>query len=203
MSPSDSITQYIRRLKDGDPQAAARLFDCYFEQMARLARRRLGGTPRRAADEEDVALSAFDSFCRGAERGLFERLRDRGDLWRLLVVITARKAFDLVEHNHAARRGGGLVEGESALRLAGEGSAEGRIEQVPGREPAPEFVAQLNEELRRLLECLGETGLRQIALWKMEGYANEEIARRLGCGLRTVERKVKRIRGLWMREGGL
>jgi hypothetical protein len=28
----------------------------------------------------------------------------------------------------------------------------------------------------------------------MEGYENEEIARQLGCGLRTVERKLNLIR---------
>ena len=54
--------------------------------------------PRVAADEEDVALSAFDSFCRGAQRGRFPQLDDRDNLWRLLVVITSRKAVDLAQH---------------------------------------------------------------------------------------------------------
>jgi hypothetical protein len=61
----------------------------------------LRATSRRVADEEDVALSAFDSFCAGAERGRFPDLKDRDNLWALLVTITARKAADLAQHNQA------------------------------------------------------------------------------------------------------
>jgi len=34
-------------------------------------------------------------------------------------------------------------------------------------------------------------------LWRLEGYTNSEIAERLECTLRTVERKVERIRAYW------
>ena len=49
------------------------------------------------------------------------------------------------------------------------------------------FVEALDEPLRRL------------ALWKLEGYGNEEIAgkRMMDCGVRTVERKLSLIRQLW------
>ena len=46
-------------------------------------------------------------------------------------------------------------------------------------------------------KTLEDDGLRQIAVWKMEGYENDEIARRLGCGVRTVERKLGVIRAIW------
>jgi hypothetical protein len=58
------------------------------------------------ADQEDVALSAFDSFCRNAEEGRFPHLDDRDNLWRLLVVITARKASKLVRAEGRLERGG-------------------------------------------------------------------------------------------------
>ncbi len=44
---------------------------------------------------------------------------------------------------------------------------------------------------------LNDPGLRQIAFWKLEGYTNEEIAEKLECTLRTVERKLERIRAYW------
>jgi hypothetical protein len=44
---------------------------------------------------------------------------------------------------------------------------------------------------------LNDPGLRQIALWKLEGDTNAEIARKLECTLRTVERKLERIRIYW------
>jgi len=36
--------------------------------------------------------------------------------------------------------------------------------------------------------------LRAVALHKMEGYRNEEIAEKLHCTIRTIERKLARIR---------
>src|ERR1043165_1882401 len=90
MNGDGSITRWIGQLKAGDPVAAQLLWERYFRRLVGLARKKLDGAPRRMADEEDVALSAFDSFCRGAEHGRFPRLEDRDDLWRLLVVITAQ-----------------------------------------------------------------------------------------------------------------
>jgi ECF sigma factor len=72
------------------------------------------------------------------------------------------------------------------------------MQEIVGREPSPEFAAQLDEQYRLLLDRLADDGLRQIAVWKMEGDSNDEIARRLGCGLRTVERKLGVIRAIWL-----
>ena len=147
-----------------------------------------------------MALSAFDSFCRGAEHGRFPRLDDRTDLWQLLVVIADRKAVDLVHHERRARRGGGKVLGEGALAGPGSSAADSPLGQIAGAEPTPEFAAQVAEECRRLLDRLGDAELRSVALWKMEGYTVEEIAARLGCVPRTVDRRLRLIRDLWQQE---
>src|SRR5262245_38847831 len=104
-----SVTHWLGRLKGGDAAAARPLWERYFRRLVRLARRRLRGAPRRMADEEDVALSAFDSFCRGAAQGRYPRLDDRDDLWKLLVVMTARKATRLMERERRQKRGGGAA----------------------------------------------------------------------------------------------
>ncbi len=57
------------------------------------------------------------------------------------------------------------------------------------------------DECRRLLDCLEDETLHAVAVWKMEGQTNAAIAERLGCVESTVERKLKRIRELWAREG--
>jgi len=148
-----------------------------------------------------VALSAFFSFWRGAERGRFRELLDRHGLWRLLVTITVRKAHDLRRDEHRQKRGGGAVI--AASELEGEGAAaaaDAGLEQLVSREPSPELAAQLSEECRRLLARLDNTGLQSLALWKMEGYTNDEVAARLGCGLRSVERKLRLIRQIWGQE---
>src|SRR4051812_22870979 len=110
MSDDGSITRCIEALKRGDRDAAELLWARYFRPPAGPARARPRSVPRRAADEEDVALSAFDSVCRRAAEGRFPRLDDRDDLWRLLVLITMRKAIALAEHERRPRRGGGRVD---------------------------------------------------------------------------------------------
>jgi DNA-directed RNA polymerase specialized sigma24 family protein len=193
MSAEGSISRWLGRLRAGDRQAVAGLWQRYFERLVALARGKLRDAPRRAADEEDVALSAFDSLCRGVEKGRFPQLTDRDSLWRLLVVIAARKAAHLKRDAGRQKRGG-------AERPAA--GAETDLEQVLDAGPTPEFAAQMEEESRRLLDGLGDEELRSVALWKMEGYTNEEIARRLDCGLRSVGRKVRVIRALWAQEAG-
>jgi DNA-directed RNA polymerase specialized sigma24 family protein len=202
MPSGGSVTHWIAQLKAGEQAAAQPLWQRYFERLVRLARKKLRGTRRGASDEEDVALSAFDSFCRGAERGRFPQLADRHDLWGLLVVITARKAVDLYKREHARKRGGNAVRGGSAL-LGPDGAAPeaARLEQVVGNEPTPAFAAEVAEECRRLLDQLDGSGLRVLALLKMEGYTNEEVARHLGCALSTVERRLRLIRETWDGEG--
>src|SRR5262249_7041587 len=156
---------------------------------------KLGDAPRRAADEEDVALSAFDSFCRGARRGRFPHLDDRDNLWRLLVTITARKAFDQVRDERCEKRGGGAVCRGSAL--CGADSTAVGFDRVVGREPTPELAARVADECQRLLGLLEERELRSVAVWKMEGDTTEQIAVKLECAPSTVERKLRRIRTLW------
>ena len=197
-----SVSLWIDRLKAGDPEAAQQLWERYFRRLVGLARKKLRAAPRRAADEEDVALSAFDSFCRGAEQGRFAQLHDRLDLWQLLVLLTARKAFDLAQHERRQKRGGGAVLDEAALHGPADSSAQqAALEQIEGPEPTPDFAAQVAEEYCRLLERLDSPELRTVAMRKVEGYGNEEIAAQLGCGLRTVERRLRLIRSLWEQEG--
>ena len=60
-------------------------------------------------------MSAFNSFCAGAAPGKFPQLADRDDIWRLLVVITARKAMAQANREGRQKRGGGRVVEEAVL----------------------------------------------------------------------------------------
>jgi DNA-directed RNA polymerase specialized sigma24 family protein len=188
--PDESVSLWLGQLKAGDPDAASPLWRRYFPKLVALARSRLAGFPRRAADEEDVALSAFDSFCRDAAAGRLPRLDDRDDLWRVLLLITGQKAVDLVRRETADKRGG--VGLGVTPDLAG----------IAGTEPTPEFSALVADEFRRLLDKLPDADLKILAVWKLEGHSNEEVAARWGCVPRTVERRLKVIRSLWAGEVG-
>jgi DNA-directed RNA polymerase specialized sigma24 family protein len=192
-----SVTLWIGHLKGGDDQAAYHLWERYFPRLVGLARSKLGQAPKGVADEEDAALSAFYALCQGAASGQFDRLHDRDDLWRLLVVITARKAVDLKKHRTRQKRGGGNVITESILGDADRAGAVAVIEQVVDTDPTPEIAAMLAEEYRRRLDALGDDALRRVAILRLEGYDRDEIAVRLGCARRTVARRLEMIRSAW------
>lgn len=199
-TPTPAVTLLLQQLQAGRRDAAEALWRLYFPRLVRLARGHLQGLPRRAADEEDVALTAFDSFCRGAEQGRFPRLTDRDGLWRLLVTVTARHAAEWRQHETRQKRGGGDVRGHSAVTAADD-PGDG-FDRLPDAAADPGFEAAAAEACRRLLDLLGDEQLRQIAVWRMEGYTNQEIADRLGCVVETVERRLRLIRSAWQREAG-
>jgi DNA-directed RNA polymerase specialized sigma24 family protein len=188
---------WINDLAQGRETAVQVLWEGYFDKLVQLARRKLNGVPRRVVDEEDIALSALKSFVRGVERGRFPKLDDHHDLWRVLVVITARKAIALQKRHYTQKRGAGRVHGESALGGPPDASALGGINQVLGHEPTAEFQALMTERLEQMLGELDEPRLRVVALCKLEGYSNEEIAGTFTTTTRTVERWLGRIRKAW------
>ena len=139
------------------------------------------------ADEEDVVICAFDSFCRGAEHGKFPKLDDSTDLWRVLVTITERKAINQVKYIARKRRspsGGAVVFSDA--------------EHWVDSPPSPWFCARVAELYVELIAELRDDGLRSIAVWKMEGYSNDEIAAKLDCSVRTIDRKLALIRQQWV-----
>jgi DNA-directed RNA polymerase specialized sigma24 family protein len=184
-----SITRYLRAFQGGDPEAARKLWDRYFDRLVRLAHDKLRGSPRRAADEEDAALSAFDSFFRGAEQGRFRKLEDRDDLWQLLVLLTIRKSVDQVRLERRQKRGG---------QASSDGDAD--MQEILCREPSAELAAMMAEECQRLMGRLDDDELRTIALLRMEGFRDHEIADQLGCARRTVQRRVRLIQDIWQQE---
>jgi RNA polymerase sigma factor (sigma-70 family) len=200
MSRSGSVTKLIGRVKEGDEAAAQELQARYARRIEGLARQRLQGKYLRIADEEDVVQSVFAGFFLGAERGQYTQLHDRGDLWHLLVKITVRKAQKLVKEQERQKRNPGKARPEPS---PGSPDAPGNraVEQVADPNPPPDLEAMANETIDHLLGCLeGKGQLRAIAIWKWEGYSNEEIAAMLGCSSRTILRKLGHIRTIWTEE---
>jgi DNA-directed RNA polymerase specialized sigma24 family protein len=196
----DSVTEWVDRVKAGsmgDP--ARRLWDRYFERLARLAQGLLRQSGRRACDGEDVALNALECFFRGAAVGRFPRLADRNDLWKVLVTITARKASNQRREEQSRKRGGGRVV--LASELAADDKAGGDpLARLAATEPSPEFAVAVIDEIRRRFSALPDPTLRVVARLRFEGYTNTQIATALDCSVRTIERALDEIRGIWERE---
>jgi DNA-directed RNA polymerase specialized sigma24 family protein len=197
MSSPGSVTYWIRQLKAGNHEAAQRLWERYFLQLVALARKKRQTSPRLESDEEDVTLSAFDNFCLGAAAGRLPRLDDQQDLWKFLVLITARKVIQLVKQSDQQQRGGESFASRRSQNGQASSPNSNGLEQIVGPTPTPAFAVQVSEEYQRLLDLLNDSELRNVAVWKLEGHTTAEIARKLGCIPRSVERKLRVIRSLW------
>ena len=188
---SDSFTTWLDKLRSEKDDATQRLWEQYFHKLTTVARAKLPAMRKRVFDEEDVALSALQSFCNGIRAGRFSRLDDEGNLWALLVLITQRKAAHRIRNETAKKRGGGNLQGESALGRDG-------IHGFEFGEPSAEFAAQMVEELDHLRATLKDEGLEQIALYRLQGLTNAEIAQEMNCVERTIDRRLALIRRIWL-----
>jgi RNA polymerase sigma factor (sigma-70 family) len=189
-----SITIWFKDLQEGDHGAAQWIWDRYGSDMLRVARQRLERSADRTADEEDLVQSAFHSLCRGAQEGQFAEVQDRDELWRLMVVITARKAINRMQHQRRHKR----LPTKLAARI--QQQADFELADLIDSEPTPEFAADMDEACARLLDSLEDKSLQRIVLYKMQGYSHEEIARRMRCVPRTISRKLQMIRQKWESE---
>jgi DNA-directed RNA polymerase specialized sigma24 family protein len=190
VSSPGSVTGLIAQFKNGDSSAAQKLWDLFAARLAALARPKLARSPA-LGDEEDVALSALNSFFTGVEQERFPQLDCREALWRLLSTMTNRKIAFRVRQQRCEKRGGQGANRRRVYRLQ-----ENSI-SIADPAPPPDIRAAFEEACDQLLEALGDSQLRSVAMWKMEGYADDEIATKLGCALRTVERKTRLIRTIW------
>jgi RNA polymerase sigma factor (sigma-70 family) len=195
-----SVSHWIQCLNSGELDAAEKLWARYSGALVEIARTKLGDVPKASADEEDVAQNVFASICRGAKAGRLADLKNRDELWWLLLAVTRQKVADHVRRETAQKRGAGKVALECTLHGDGGSNAGFRLDQMIGNEPTPDFLAMLNEQHLRLLSLLPSDSLRQVAVARIEGYAVAEIAAKLGISIRAVERKLQIIRSKWSAE---
>ena len=186
MSPDASLHDLLTRLRQGDQDAAARLFQAYSGRLVGLARRRLHGLVRHKADPEDVMASVFKSFFRRDAAEAFD-LPSWDSLWALLTLITLRKCGYQTRHFLAACRD---VQREAATG-APDGSWAGW--EAIAREPTPDEAAQLTDTVEQLMAELDERD-RPIVTLSLQGFAAPEIADQTGRSERTVYRALERVR---------
>ena len=199
MGAHGSVTRLIIDLRSDEPavrELAARLvWGRYFQELLVLARNHPAARIRSREDEEDILQSMYKSFCIRQRRGDFD-LANRDELWNLLVRITLRKARNTANRHLQGKRDVRREDAEAADR-PGEDLPGTILDRIDSDGPTPAEAALMNEALERRFQVLKDPDLRRIALWKLEGYTNPEIAALLQCTVRTVERKVERIHAYW------
>ena len=188
---SGSITRWIDLFRIGNADAAEQIWNRYFSSIVGVARAKLGMIPTGTLDAEDIALSAFHTLYRAASANRLPDMQDRSDLWQSLILITAGKVIDAKRREFSQKRGGTTTE-KIPMHL---------MDLVQNNEQDPALAAMFSEQFESLLNLLEERELQEIAILKLEGFTNEEIAERLDCGERTVKRRLAVIRRIWEENG--
>ncbi|TWU33872.1 ECF-type sigma factor [Novipirellula artificiosorum] len=190
----DPITEWIGELRGANEAAADKIWNHYWTQLCAAARRKLRSDSRPLYDEEDAALSAFNSFANGLAAGRFPKLNDRESLLRLLLVITGRKVRQRHRYDQQQKRDVRQTMTGSVFMTDADDAAALGVNHIKAREPTPEFVASFTETCDRFFKRLGDPQLQEIAVLRMEGYNDGEIAKHLDCSRSTVQRRLEIVR---------
>jgi len=202
MSEMRSVTRLIDRIRNGSrgemEEAAQAIWDRYFPELLRVATQKLSPQVQARVDGEDVAAAACRTFFIRHANKKFD-LANRDELWALLLTITWHKARKAVRAAKAGIRDVGRQQ--SAPDAGPDDEYPDWLTQSPDRStPTADDALAAAEECERLLRML-DAEHRAVAQLKLEGYTHEEIAGKLGCVVRTVERRVERIRLEWTEAG--
>ena len=196
MQIDDSVSQWIDELKDGNPEAAEKIWRHFRIRLLAAARRKIPIYSSAQYDEEDATQSAFRSLCMGLQNGRFPDIGDENSLWRLMLVITSRKISAQQRYQNRQQRSVQRSVQESAFSESDADSSQG-LDGLPGNSLAADFTAQFEEICEELFTGLDAGELRSVGLLKGEGYTDSEIAEKLNCSRRTVQRRLEVIRENW------
>lgn len=185
MSVVGSVSQLIAQAKDGDEFALAELHERYWPALVNIARGRLKGAPIRDRDAEDVAQTAFIALYQNLKANRLPDVGNRLQLLALLSHIVACRAINEIKRVMTQKQGGGQVVTGSPIDLL-----------VRSDEHSPIQKAILNDCYHYYVNGLSNN-LRPIAELHLAGFTNREIAQKLNCVERTVERKIALLRVRW------
>jgi RNA polymerase sigma-70 factor (ECF subfamily) len=191
MSEDVSFTEFMRRIRAGDEQAAAELVRRYEPLIRREVRLRLQD-PRllSAFDSMDICQSVLKSFFLRAAAGQYE-LDDPRDLPRLLVAMARHKLAFQVRKERSQRRDRRRVAGRTPEELDLATPTADPSAQAEGRELLEEFRRRLGDEERHLADL------------RAQGVEWAEIAARLGGTPQARRMQLTRAVNRVVRELGL
>ncbi len=195
-SDPGSVTIALANLGAPDPHvrndAAQRLWDRFAPRLCALVRSRLNARIRAREDENDIVQNLFLGFFASQQRERYS-LKDREEFWRLMVRMTLCKVANAVHHHQRARRD--VRREQAAAHPSGtpEDGIGPSAAMLPSRGLSAEAEVISRLELERILNRLDE-GQRRILAWKLEGFTNAQIGRKIQRTERTVELKLGLIR---------
>jgi RNA polymerase sigma factor (sigma-70 family) len=189
METSDN---WLQRLADGDATAAQVLWEYFYARLLSYAEKCLQTLPPYVTESDDIVASVFKSLCRMAQQGAIPSVQDPEQLWPLLAVIAARKVKRRVRRARIGQPGREIKEADLA-RLGVDREEVGVLGELMGREPSPELMATMRDQLNELMQRL-DANERIIAQLWLENSTIPAISSATAISQRTVARKLVKIR---------
>ena len=193
MDTSDAVPELVRRWREGDQEAAARLYGRYARQLLRLAEQHLSRKLSGRVDGEDVVQSVFRTFFRRSAGGEF-RIGSSDQIWKLLVKITLMKVRALGRYHSAQKR---AVAAEAAGPAAPD--ADAWLPEALARDPDPADAVAFVDQVEVLMKGLPPLYGRVLEL-RLQGQTPTQVARELNVSRQTVYRALNLLQER-LREG--
>lgn len=182
----------LKRVRQGDPNAIAELYNRYLDRSVRLAKSRLNVGEDHLIDDEQAAMSALESLILRVRGGSYSDINDHLKLWNLLACIINRKLTKYRRSMYGPTR-----SPEKPFipvsEIDGDSSNDFGI-NVPDHEPSPVSAVIANDTLQQILDGLNDPDARSVLLLRLEGYSDAEIAERLSHSRSWVARRTTAIR---------
>ena len=189
-----SITLWFDQLRRGDQLAAQRLWDRLFERLVLYAKTRMKNANRCVSDEEDIAIGVMSALCGAASRGELPSIDNREDLWRMLLSWTHNDIIDHCRYHQRTKRGGRVRDFTADDMNRGNAFS---LDDIVGNTPPADVLHEMGDQFHLLLNRLPQKQLQEIAIARLHGHSNEEIAKTQNVSIRTIERKLNLIRNCW------
>ena len=187
MSPNNSFTDLMGRLRTGEDAAAQEVFLRFANRLVGLPRGHLDAGRARKVAPEDLVQWAYKSFF-VRQRGGGLEVGGWDGLWGLLTVITLRKCADQAERYAAGKRDVRREVGQGA-----DSTAPAAWQAAVDRDPSPDEAAVMAETVEALFRSVADPGERAVLELSLQGYSTQEISDKLGRAERTVRRMRERI----------
>lgn len=185
--PGSSIVSdltLVRRLRDGEGDAASDLYLRYADRLHRLARKQTSAELARMVEPEEIVQSVFRTFFRRVNVGVYS-VPEGKELWGLFLVIALNKIRHAAVYHRAARRD--IRKTTSADELAASAYL---LEDQAADSTALTVLRMVIDEITHKLPEVKQQMIRL----RIEGYEIEEIARQTGRSSRSVERTLQEFR---------
>jgi DNA-directed RNA polymerase specialized sigma24 family protein len=148
---------------------------------------------------EDLAAFALSEVLCKLKDGALPDLSNRSGLWALMLSIADYRTRHVLRHEGQEKRDRGRTIYPAQLQAAQPDSTPA-VFDFSSKEPTPELVASVNEQLEYLYKCLSSDEYRALLDWELAGHSAAEMQEKLSAQVgyhvtdRTLRRKRARMR---------